>query len=84
MMIQLTFSTQGRRPVALLRNGLAPVPFAPEHSAEWQDIATRERGGDGPPWQQNGGALQRLEAVLCVVTLATLGALGAGLVSGLL
>ena len=84
MMIQLTFSTQGRRPIALLRSGLAPVPFAPEYSAERRDVTRRERGDDGPPWQRNGGALQRLEGVLCVVTLATLAALGAGLVLGLL
>ena len=84
MMIQLTFSTQGRRPIALLRSGLAPVPFAPEYSAEWQEVATRERGDDGPPWQHEVGALRRLEGALCVVTLATLAALGAGLVLGLL
>ncbi|HTP99733.1 MAG TPA: hypothetical protein VMN56_10430 [Casimicrobiaceae bacterium] len=84
MMIQLTFSTQGRRPIALLRSGLAPVPFAPEYSADWQDVATRKRGDEGPHWQHNGSALRRLEGVLCVATLAFLATLGAGLVLGLL
>lgn len=78
MMIQLTFSTHGRRPIALLRSGLAPVPFAPEYSSEWQDVEARERDDDRPQWRPSGSALQRFEGLLCATTLTLLVALGTG------